>query len=123
MMRSVTFLFLLLCITACMVKCAWGGECVLAWDSQPDATSFRVWKGIECIATVSEPQAVVTLPDEPCTVTVTARNANGESAHSAPLQLVAVRIQESSNLKAWWYVRTVHREKRATMFYRLEILP
>jgi hypothetical protein len=99
-----------------------GGEVTIAWDAQP-ATEFRVWKGIDLLATVPTNTATITLPDAPCSITVTARNAGGESPHSEPLHLVAVRIQESTNLKAWWYAKTIHRERKPAMFYRLEILP
>jgi hypothetical protein len=100
---------------------AQGAECTLAWDAQAGVTDYRVWRGLECLATVTTNSATVTLPDEPCSLTVTARNAVGESAHSAPLSIVAVTMQESNDLKAWGSVKTVHREKQAMKFYRLRI--
>lgn len=98
-----------------------GGEVKLAWNAQADATSFRVWKGIECLATVTEPQAAVTLPDAPAVLTVTARNAAGESTHSAPLEVVALTVEESMDLKTWAAARTFYRERKAMAFYRLKL--
>jgi hypothetical protein len=101
---------------------AQGGEVTISWDAQP-ATEFRVWKGIDCLATVTANTATLPLPDSACVLTVTARHAGGESQHSEPLHLVAVRIQESTNLRAWWYAKTIHRERLDQAFYRIEILP
>jgi hypothetical protein len=123
MIRSFAMLGLLLLITGALIRCSWGAECRITWDAQ-DAKFFRVWRGLELLAEVETNEATVTLPDDqPSVLTVTAHNDHGSSPHSAPLPVVAVRIQESSNLRTWWIVRTIHREKRQAMFYRLEILP
>jgi hypothetical protein len=115
----------LLAITTAAMLGARAGEVKLAWNpsegTQP--ITYRVWRGIEQIAETSGTTATVTLPDEPVTLTVSAHNAAGSSPHSEPLHLVAVRVQESTNLRAWWYVKTLHREKKSAAFYRLEITP
>ena len=113
--------FWVIIILACIHGCVRGAECRIAWNASTGATDYRVWRGIECLATVTDTHAVLTLPDEPVTLTVTARNSAGESAHSAPLPLVAVTVQESTDLMAWGAVRTIYREKQAIRFYRLKI--
>ena len=71
----------------------------------------------------TEPRATLALPDDqPSTITVTAHTPEGSSAHSAPMELVALRVQESTSLRAWWYVRTIHRERKPAAFYRIEIV-
>ena len=117
-------LFWVLVIVGFIHGCARGGEVKIAWDANnadQQVTDYRVWRGIECIATVQSNTATVTLPDEPVTLTLTARNVNGESAHSAPMHVVAITVQESPDLKAWGATRTIHREKKPSMFYRLKI--
>jgi hypothetical protein len=115
----------ILAITAAAILGACAGEVKLAWNpsegTQP--ITYRVWRGIEQLAEVSETTATVTLPDEPVSLTVSAHNEFGSSPHSAPLHLVAVRVQESTNLRAWWYVKTLYQEKKPAAFYRLEIKP
>lgn len=110
-----------LAILAILATTAFAGEVTVAWMAQAGVTDYRVWRGIECLAVVSQPQADVMLPDEPCVITVTARNAAGESAHSAPLEVIAVTVEESRDLKSWTSCRTIHREKKTAAFYRLKI--
>jgi hypothetical protein len=118
-------LSLLLAITTVSIPGARAGEVKLAWDPSEGALpiTYRVWRGIEQIAEVSETTATVTLPDTPVTLTVSAHNQFGNSPHSEPLHLVALRVQESTNLRAWWHVKTLYREKKTAAFYRLEIIP
>jgi hypothetical protein len=108
-------------IIAALAAAAYGGEVRLAWNAQKGVTDFRVWRGIECLATVVEPSATVTLPAEPCVLTVTARNEAGESAHSAPLDLMVVTLEQSADLKAWTSRKTWHAEKQARGFFRLKL--
>lgn len=118
-------LSLLLAIATASILGASAGQVKLAWNPSKGAQpiTYRVWRGIEQIAEVSETTATVTLPDEPVTLTVSAHNVAGSSPHSEPLHLVAVRVQESTNLRAWWYVKTLYQEKKTAAFYRLEIIP
>lgn len=107
---------------ALLAGLAHAGEVTVAWDANPvPVTDYRVWRGIECLATVTTPQATLTLPDAPCALTVTARNGTLESAHSAPLKLIALTVQQSADLKAWASTRTIHREQADRFFYRLKL--
>jgi hypothetical protein len=116
---------LLACVA--VIGCARAASIKLAWNANPAAdgvTEYCVWRGIECLATVSGTEAVVTVPDGPCVLTVTARNAAGlVSPHSEPLRLVSVKVQESTDLKTWKTVGTIHRERKPAAFYRLEVQP
>jgi hypothetical protein len=118
-------LSILLAITTASILGASAGQVKLAWNPSKGAQpiTYRIWRGIEQIAEVSETTATVTLPDTPVTLTVSAHNEFGNSPHSAPLHLVALRVQESTNLRAWWYVKTIYQEKETAAFYRLEIIP
>lgn len=116
-MRIFLGILLLVPISAALAA----AEVKLAWDAQAGVADYRVWRGIECLATVPENAATLTLPDEACTITVTARNAAGESPHSVPLELIAITVQQSADLKAWAAVRTIHREKGSSAFYRLKL--
>lgn len=81
-------------------------ECRISWEPETDAVDYRVWAGLQLIATVTEPRATVDLPaDKVSTVTVTARNEAGESGHSEPMSLLPVTPQSSSGLTSW----TLHR--------------
>ena len=95
-----------------------GGEVTVAWNANPDAEGvslYRIWRGIEVLAETTETSAVVTLPDEAVTLTVSAVNGAGESIQSAPLPLVALTVQE------WLPVKTIHVEQKASAIYRLKI--
>lgn len=80
---------------------------LLAWDAPPEATSFRVWRGIDVVATVDRPQGWVELPaGEASTLTVTAVGPGGESARSAPLvvwvpPVPRLTIEGSADLVTW----------------------
>lgn len=109
-------------VTLALAGMAHAGEVKLAWNANPGAemvTEYRVWRGIECLATVTVPQATLTLQDAPAVLTVTARNAAGESAHSAPLEIIAVTLQTSPDLSTWSDGLTRYFEKRQREFYRL----
>ena len=110
-----TFIVMLLCAVAN------AGEVKLAWDAQSGVTDYRIWKGIECLATVGTNSATLTLPDAPAVITVTARNAAGESPHSEPLEIIAVTLQRSPDLKGWSDSVTKHFEKRAKDFFRVKV--
>jgi len=100
------------------------GTCRVAWNASPtseNVTGYRVWRGIEVLAEVSGTSATITLPDAPSTLTVTAVNAFGESTHSAPLELVTLIVQDSADLREWQPVQTIHVEKHATRFYRIQL--
>ena len=128
MMRSITMLFLLLCITACLIKCsgAWGAECTIAWNPSPAAenvTKYRVYLGLDMLAEIAAPttQATVTLPDAPCVVSVCAVNAAGQSP-PASLRLSFLTDQESADLRAWSTLRAYYREfLPGPRFYRTRI--
>ena len=127
MIRSFAMLFLLLAITAGMVRCAWGKELTVSWNPQSDATAWRVWRGIELLATTATNQATVTVPDDqPSTLTVTALNAAGESAQSEPLYLptpnaTLLTIERSTDLRTWAPIADFYDTKAPKVFYRLRI--
>lgn len=128
MKKIVTILMLLVAgfvlVTVAVLGCARAGGVKLAWNPNPPAEQveeYRVWRGTECLATVSGTSATVTVPDGPCVLTVTARNTAGESSHSAALELIAVTVEESTDLKTWVPIRTIHRERKAEAFYRLRM--
>jgi hypothetical protein len=115
----VAIVFLIACGIA---RCA---DIKLAWNANPPAdqvTEYRVWRGIECIGTSAGTQLCVTLPDEPCSLTVTARNAAGESAHSAALDLIPVTVEQSADLKTWTVLRTLHVPRQDKGFFRLKLI-
>lgn len=130
-MKKISTLLLALAMTGLVLGVAAGlarcAEIRLAWDPNPekDIADYRVWRGIECLATVPGTTATVTVPDtEPSTFTVTARNTAGlESLHSEPLHLCTVTVMESTDLKTWTPVKTIFRERKPAAFYRLEVRP
>lgn len=94
MMRSFAMLFLLLCITACMVKCsgAWGAELrTLEWDANPDTVDgYRLYKLPERMLLASTSNTMATVPLEVGeVVALTAYNVPGESGLSDPLTITA----------------------------------
>lgn len=81
---------------------------ILAWNPQP-VDSFRVWRGIEVVATVTTNQARIQLPHGDSALTVTAINNGLESPHS-PVFYIHVSepkltIEASSNLIDWHFPR------------------
>lgn len=116
------FLIVLLVALLVAVGFATCAEIKLAWNPNPPAeciTDYRVWRGIDCIGTTSETQLPATLPDEPCAITITARNAAGESARSAALDLIVVFLEESLDLQTWKPLHSMHREMKDKAFYRI----
>lgn len=126
--RAVAFVLVMVAAILAVSMCsAHGAECRVSWNPQADATSFRVWRGIELLATVATNQATVTVPDDqPSTLTVTAVNAAGESAQSEPLYLPApdatlLTIERSTDLQTWAPIAELYDAKAPKVFYRLRI--
>jgi hypothetical protein len=64
----------------------------IAWNPQTDADSFRIYvdgSTVVDVPSTATPSATVSIPEGKCTVTVSARNAGGESLQSAPLTIPA----------------------------------
>lgn len=114
-----------------VVGCARAASIKLAWDANPAAeqvTDYRIWRGIDCLATVSGTAATVTVPDAlPSNLTVTARNAAGlESAHSAAVSIPApnatrLTLQASTDLQTWQDIATYYDARQPAVFYRLKV--
>jgi hypothetical protein len=120
MIRSFTMLLLLLLITGGMIRCSWGAECRIAWDAQSDATSWKVWRGLDLLATTETNEATLDLPaDRLSTITVTAHRDSLTSPHSAPMTVQPITPQWSPDLRVWIVVpRTFFIELRAKAFFR-----
>lgn len=108
---------------ASIPRCS-GAECTLVWNEPPAAeqvVKWRVYRGIELLAEVTTPSATITLPDQPCEVSVVAVNAVGTSP-PATIRLVCIADQTSTDLRAWHTFRTYHREALpGPRFYRTRI--
>lgn len=104
--------------------CSFGAECKLAWDAAPaseQVTSYKVYVGIDCVATTNTNSATVNLPDQPCTVGVVACNASGQST-PALINLSYIVDQETVDLKAWSTMRGYYAEfLPGKRFYRTKI--
>jgi hypothetical protein len=76
----------------------------LAWKAQGPTIFFRVWRGLDLLAT-TEPgvnRAKLELPvDQLSTLTVTAHNETQSSVHSQPLVAMPVTPQWSQDLSSW----------------------
>lgn len=100
-----------------------GAECTLTWDQQTNITGFRLYCGIDLLASVpaSTTEITVTLPNAACTIALVAVN-EAEQSQPAILHTVFIEDQDSTDLMAWRTLRGYHREfipgKR---FYRTRI--
>lgn len=85
------------------IQFALAREVKIGWDAPKDSVrSWRVWRGIDPIATVSVNSATVTISDAETSLTVTAINEYGESPHSNVLTIPQmIWIQKSSDLLTW----------------------
>jgi hypothetical protein len=93
--------------------------CILSWNPQPDATGFRVWRGLDCIATVETNRATVQLQtDQLSTLTVTATNEMGESEHSDPITAIPITPQTSENLTDWKPQKPFFIQAKPSLFFR-----
>ena len=95
----------------------------LAWDTPPSnqlVVGWRIWSGSTLLGASSTPTATVQIPNAATTLTVTAINAAGESAHSEPLTIPPplMWIQKSTDLQTWINVVQMPYEPR--QFIRLE---
>jgi hypothetical protein len=100
----VTLVFVFLLILFCE-KCH-SREVVISWDTPPaveQVVGWRVWEDTTLIQASSIPTAILTIDNNPITVTVTAINAAGESPHSDPLTipLLSAIVQRSKDLVVW----------------------
>jgi len=78
----------------------------IAWDAAPpleNVVGWRIWRGIDLIGSSNVPSATVQIGNEATTITATAINAAGESAHSDPLTIPPpmVWLQRSPDLMTW----------------------
>ena len=74
----------------------------IAWDADANASAWRVWRGIDLLAETNQASATIDLPaDQLSTITVTAHNDSGSSAHSEPLVLLPVTPRHSYDLAKW----------------------
>jgi hypothetical protein len=101
--RAVVFVLVLASSIMAVSMCtAHGAECRVAWNPQTDATSWKVWRGTDLLATVQTNEAVVDLPvDRLSTLTVTAHRDGLASTHSAPITVQPVTPQWSPDLRVW----------------------
>lgn len=111
-----------------------GAPVMIAWNSEAEVISYRVWSGIDTITSSVTASALVDLPEaRNATLTVTALNDAGESDHSNPLtiflvapvaltQNVTLDLESSEDLENWALVSTHHLiEPRRKKFYRIRI--
>jgi hypothetical protein len=103
-----------------MIRCSWGAECRIAWDAQTDATSWKVWRGLDLLATTETNEATLDLPaDRLSTITVTAHRDNLASPHSAPMTVQPITPQWSPDLRVWIVTKkTFFIELRPKAFFR-----
>ena len=111
--------------TLLMLSTAHAREVAIAWDAAPaseQVVGWRVWKGIELIAASNVPSAALSIGNEETTITVTAINSVGESAHSEPLVIPPpmIWIQKSTDLVNWQNVIQIP-HVQPSQFIRLEI--
>lgn len=129
-LKSFLMLLLLLAITFGMIALSrvFGGEVRLIWlPNNGPVTGYRIYRGIDLIATVADPAVVdgrittkITLPDEPVTLGLVAYNSGGQS-DAALLHLIPVTIETSPDLQNWTATRTIHRVRQSDEFFRLKI--
>lgn len=73
----------------------------IGWDAAPDATSWKVFRGIELLATVTTPAATVACPrDQLSTFSVISINSTGSSA-PASITVIPFTPKHSEDLKVW----------------------
>jgi hypothetical protein len=110
-----------LLILLALVSSAAAAVCGLKWNPnpEPEVTGYRVWCGIDCIASVTEPRASLDLPtDRLSTLTVTAVSATGESEHSDPLTVRPITPESAEVLKPWIRQRTFFVPNTPRHFFR-----
>lgn len=114
----------ILALLLALAACGQARVVKLVWDTPPAAeqvTHWRVWRGIDLLATVASPSAVLDLDDRAAVISVTACNLAGESARASIALPALVWIQHSTDLQTWTNVVQVpHSPKQ---FIRLEIPP
>jgi hypothetical protein len=76
------YLFLLICLT---LPLAAERTVTFAWDASPDADSYTLYVNGAPVASTTETQVTVQIPDARTNVNVTASNIAGESEPSATL--------------------------------------
>lgn len=98
--------------------------CGIRWNPnlpEDNVTHYRVWRGIDCLATVETNRAVVDLPtDQLSTLTVTATNESGESEHSDPITAIPVTPQHSEDLTHWTDRKPFFVEQKPSQFFRFK---
>jgi len=100
----ICLLFWVIAIMCFIHGCARGAECKLAWDAPPAAemvTSWKIYRGIELLATTNTASATVDLPThQRSTLTVIAVNAGGTSKPTT-ITVVPFVPQYSEDLRNW----------------------
>lgn len=117
MTRAITRILLLLWALAYMVLAA---PMRLGWDPSLHASSYEVWRGIDRLAVVQSPEALLDLPaDQISTITVRAVNSAGTSPHSAPITVIPITAQYSADLAAWDSAGVFFVERTDRQFFRI----
>ena len=121
----ILLVFWALVIGAVFYGCsAKGAECKLEWLPAAPAdqvTEWRVFRGIEPLATVSQPAATLDLPvDSKSTLSVFAVNVLGVSP-AATITVLAAIPQDSADLRTWNSHRPFFYEDGAKHFFRFHI--
>lgn len=104
---------------------AHGAECSLTWDPPPPAqqvTSWKIYRGIELLQTVTSNSATLDLPDnQTSTLAVVAVNSVGSSL-PATITVTPAIPMDSSDL-ADWQIRKAFffEEKNGRHFFRFHL--
>jgi len=114
-----TILAILLCLPLAARPVA------IVWDAPNPAeqvVEWRIWTGSTLLGSSNTPSATVEIPNKETAITVTAINAAGESAPSAPLVIPPpmIWIQKSTDLVTWENVVQIP-YVAPSQFIRLEI--
>lgn len=102
-----------------------GGELTLVWDMPPaeeHVTLWRVFKGIDEVATTSVPKVTLQAPDDAASVfSVRPQNASGIGP-PASITVIPLVIQGSHDLKAWADMKVIYDELQQRKFFRIKII-
>jgi hypothetical protein len=119
--RAVVFVLIMASAIMIVSRCsAHGAECRIAWDAQTDATSWKIWRGLDLLATTETNEATLDLPaDRLSTITVTAHRDGLASPHSAPMTVQPITPQWSYDHRVWIVTKkTFFIELRDKAFFR-----
>lgn len=96
----------LLSVILALVSVCHAREVRVKWDTPAASEAvvgWRIWRGTELIDATNTPSVTLNLTNAETVITVTAINANGESAHSEPLTIPPpmIWVQRSTDLVNW----------------------